>query len=360
MPSVAGSLGGLVNLAFTPLIPASCLAFMTFGPSELVQRFINPEAIARLLRIRDGRLPLAILTALGLIRTANRALNRAALNNWSFSARPGWQWSSEIALVTGGSSGIGKCLVLGLVDKGVRVVVVLDIIHLPPDLAALGEDKVRFFRCDLTKPEEIRAAAEQVRSTVGHPSIVINNAGVGGMMPILETSDAFLDRSAAVNQQALWRTTREFLPSMLRANKGHIVTMASTGSYVSIPTSAPYAATKAAALAFMESLRSEIMDLHKTPGVLTSVVYPAWVRTEMTAALEERVLKSQGGRPMMTPQEAAAPVLEQIFSGRGGQVFIPGYFSFATILRAGPDWIYALLQRHVGATFYDAKYLKSH
>lgn len=94
--------------------------------------------------------------------------------------------------------------------------------------------------------------AREIRQTWADPSILINNAGIGIPCHIVDTDDAFLQKIFNVNIISHFTTVREFLPSMLKKNKGHIVEVASMASFVSIAGIADYAATKAGVLAFSE------------------------------------------------------------------------------------------------------------
>ncbi|KAL6854806.1 hypothetical protein ACO1O0_005933 [Amphichorda felina] len=334
VPVTSSLLGAIKNLALQPLVPGSVLLFLAYAPTDVVQRVLSSPAIQRLLGSTDARLPLRILLALGSIRVVNGFLSRWALNNWSVSAQRGWDWNGELAVVTGGSSGIGRAIVLGLVAKGVQVVV-LDVQALPADMAKVSA--IKHWECDMTSAEAVREAADDIRMKLGHPTIVINNAGIAHSSTILESSDAYLQKIMGVNLRALWSTAREFVPNMVLKNKGHVVTIASMASFVTIPTSVHYSATKAGALAFNEGLKCELKHFHKAPGVLTTVVHPMWVATDMTAPYADRIVKGQG--PMMSPQDVADAVLKQIYSRKGGHVFVPGNVWWISIIRGLPSWM---------------------
>merc|ERR1712115_178854 len=112
----------------------------------------------------------------------NARLNQWALNNWKWSAdTQKWKWPREVAVVTGGCSGIGLHMVKQLQQKGVKVAV-FDIQALPKELESYSN--VAFFKCDVTDPSSISDASQQLRSKWGDPSILINNAGIGKPKPI--------------------------------------------------------------------------------------------------------------------------------------------------------------------------------
>jgi NAD(P)-dependent dehydrogenase (short-subunit alcohol dehydrogenase family) len=287
---------------------------------------------------------LRVLVALGLLRTANRALNTMAHNSWRLTAAPGWDWPNEIAVVTGGSSGIGKGIVERLAALGVRVAV-LDIQDLPKDLQ--GNARVRFFRCDVTSSESVAAAADAVRRELGHASILVNNAGIARTAPILQADEAFLRRILGVNLMSMWFTTQQFVPHMVQRGKGHVVTLASIASFVALATAADYSATKAGALAFHEALASELKHQHKAPHVLTTVVHPNFVRTPLVQSFEGRLQRA--GVRMLTSDRVADEVVAQIKSRRGGQLVIPSSATGLSGIRGWPTWLQEFVRDRVAS-----------
>lgn len=282
---------------------------------------------------------LRVLVALGVIRSVNGALNTWASNSWRLGAARGWDWPNEIAVVTGGSSGIGKGIVERLVALGVRVAV-LDIQGLPKELQ--GNARIHFFQCDVTSAESVAAAADAVRRELGHASILINNAGIARPMPILKTPEEYLRKIFGVNVMSLWFTTQQFLPRMIQLNKGHVVTVASIASFVALATAADYSATKAGALAFHESLASEIKHQYKAPNVLTSVVHPNFVRTPLLDDFSGRL--ERAGVRMLTIDRIADEVVAHIKSRRGGQLVIPSSATGVSGIRGWPTWLQELLR----------------
>ncbi len=124
---------------------------------------------------------------------------------------------------------------------------------------------------------------------------------------------------------------------MLRQNKGHIVTIASTASYAGIGGITDYNGTKAAILAFHEGLNQELKHHYKAPNVITTSIHPHWVRTPLLAPLEEE-LKRRGDE-ITEPTEVADVVMQRIESCSGGQVFLPSNMQTASWLRSVPNWI---------------------
>jgi hypothetical protein len=123
------------HIALNPAVSAPLLWLLTRAPPSLRQRILSslgshgqPERIAKVVNILKN------LFVLGLLRIANQKLNAIALNAWRVkSVKKEWNLSQEIAVVTGGCSGIGELIVKELFKKGVKVAV-LDIQPLPASL----------------------------------------------------------------------------------------------------------------------------------------------------------------------------------------------------------------------------------
>ncbi|KAH7412180.1 hypothetical protein DE146DRAFT_674521 [Phaeosphaeria sp. MPI-PUGE-AT-0046c] len=341
---VSSSIG---QVAFNPLVSAALLWALTKGPVGLRNRLVanigilrDPKRLAQIVKA------LKVCLALGVTSIVNRQLNDVALNagRWT-SEKKRWKWEEEVAVVTGGSSGIGELIVKGLVGNGVKVAV-LDVNDLPASLQ--GYAHIKFFKCDITDPSAVYTTAETIKSSLGNPTILINNAGVLQTHTVLNTPDAYLRKIFDVNVLSNWYTSKAFLPSMISANKGHIVTIASTASYLGVAGLADYTASKAAILSFHETLRQELKVNYSAPNVLTTSVHPGWVRTPLIDPVVEEL--KRGGAKVLEPQDVADAVVRQVWSCRSGQVFLPKGAERVSALRGWPNWMQQKAQDGVAAT----------
>jgi short-subunit dehydrogenase len=226
-------------------------------PEDIQQRILSlVESVPA-----SGRTATSVLGALGLLYFINSFLNNRALGN---SSRIQWDWRKEIVLVTGGSSGLGELVARKLAQRSVKVVVV----DLQPPKTSLPSN-VWFFRLDVTSNEDIKHVAKEIRQQVGDPTVLVNNAGVGYAKNILDSTDDDIRRMFDVNIVAHFFLVREFLPFMIKKNHGHVVTIASMASFVTIASNTDYSCTKAAALAFHEGLTQELKYRYNAPDVRT-------------------------------------------------------------------------------------------
>ncbi|KAF2491553.1 NAD(P)-binding protein [Lophium mytilinum] len=335
-----------ISAALNPYLTVPLLLLLAKTPPSLHEQLLRRLSPSSLLKVQRA-LPTIIktlkwLVSLGLIGSVSRVLNQAALNGWRFRTlkeRKRWNWEKEVAVVTGGSSGIGEAVAKLLVARGVRVAVV--------DVLPLGEEAekdphITHFPCDLTSPTAITSTAALIRETLGNPSILINNAGIAKSHSILATSDDFLRKMFAVNLFSHWSTVREFLPDMIKTNKGHVVSIASLASYVTLAGMADYAAAKAGVLAFNEGLNQELRALYHAPDVLTTSVHPTFAATALTKEWQSTL--EGNGATILTKEAVAEAVVEQVFSCRGGQLVIPGRVGWMTMMKGLPNWAQEVLR----------------
>ncbi|CAI6333914.1 unnamed protein product [Periconia digitata] len=273
--SITTSISSLTRLSSTvalnPVAVATLLWALTKGPAGFRYRLIDtfkslrdPTVYARIVRA------LKWILAIRVAGIANAALNRFALNSWRLNnEKRRWNFPKEVAVITGGCSGIGALVAKRLINKGIKVAI-LDIQQLPPELQ--GYANIRFFACDITKPSDVKSAAALVKQSLGAPSILINNAGIAQLKTVMETDPQFLKKIMDVNVLSHYYTVQAFLPDMIENNKGHIMSIASLASYLGIGGITSYCATKAAVLAFHEGLSHEIRIKHKAPNVLVRII----------------------------------------------------------------------------------------
>lgn len=186
----------------------------------------------------------------------------SALKNNGFLPKKSVQ--GEHVFMTGGGAGIGRLMSLILAKQGAKITVT----DLNKDWAEETAKKIKeaggdavAIKCDVTSVEDIQNAAKIARETFGDVTILINNAGIVTGKKILETSHKLAEKTLQVNTLAHVYTVKEFLPSMIKKNHGHIVSIASSAGLVGCPGLVDYCASKYGAVGFDESLRLEIKKI---------------------------------------------------------------------------------------------------
>ncbi|HMM54696.1 MAG TPA: SDR family oxidoreductase [Candidatus Desulfobacillus sp.] len=214
----------------------------------------------------------------------------------------------KVALITGGSSGIGKAVARKLAEAGAVTVIVAR------DKEKLAETKREFeaaglpliaYSADIANHEECDDFVRQVTAEYGGVDLLVNNAGRSIRRAIENSFDRFHDfeRCMQLNYFAAVRLTLGFLPGMLAKKKGHIVNISSIGVLTNAPRFSAYVASKAALEAFSRCAASEFSDR----GIDFTCINMPLVRTPMIAPTQ--LYQSV---PTLAPEEAAELVVEAI------------------------------------------------
>jgi 3-oxoacyl-[acyl-carrier protein] reductase len=181
--------------------------------------------------------------------------------------------SKPVAIVTGASKGIGRATALRLASD-YEIVAVARSSDLLETLAQEIENQGGSCRpraVDLTNPEAITAALADIDADV-----LVNNAGVGILKPMMELTRQEWSTMVDLNFTALFDVTRTVLPGMIRRGSGHVVFIGSIAGRSAFPGGSCYAATKHAVMAMAECLMLEVRE----HGVKVSVVNPGGVATD--------------------------------------------------------------------------------
>ncbi|MGP4020588.1 SDR family NAD(P)-dependent oxidoreductase [Saccharopolyspora sp. 5N708] len=180
------------------------------------------------------------------------------------------------ALITGASSGIGRAYAHRLAARGHDLILVARRADRLAELAAdLDSAHVRSLPVDLTSEDGI-AAVEAVIADSPDLAVVVNNAGMGALKPLVDADPQALAQLVALNVLALTRLSRAALLAFRARGGGQLVNIGSLGAFRAPPGGAAYGASKAYVLHFSRALQRETTDT----GVQVQVVLPGPVRTE--------------------------------------------------------------------------------
>ena len=193
---------------------------------------------------------------------------------------------SKVCVITGGTSGIGKCTAQAMLEKGYNVYEL--------SRREQGIEGMHHIVADVTNEQSLAAAVSEILQREDHIDVVINNAGFGisGAVEFTKTEDA--QHQLDVNFFGMVRMNRQVLPVMRKQGYGRIVNLSSVAGAIAIPFQTYYSASKAAINSYTMALANEV----KPFGIQVCCVQPGDIRTGFTAAREKNQLGDDiyGGR----------------------------------------------------------------
>jgi 3-oxoacyl-[acyl-carrier protein] reductase len=212
--------------------------------------------------------------------------------------------SSTVAVVTGGSRGIGLAIAAALVERGARVVITgRDQTHLDEAQARLPADAVRTVRADVGKADEAGRAIEAAVEHFGGLDVLVNNAGVGHFAPVADMTAGDWQKVIDTNLSGVFYCCAAALPHLKRRGSGWIINISSLAGKNPFVGGAAYCASKAGLNAFSEALMQEV----RHDNIRVSYIMPGSVATDFGGP---------GGRGAadwkIAPEDVADLVLELV------------------------------------------------
>ena len=190
----------------------------------------------------------------------------------------------RVAVVTGGSSGIGRAIAGALARAGASVAVVArteaDLVATVDELAAEG-CRAAWVSADLSTRERVRAAADEAAAVFGEPDILVNSAGINLRPPMGEVGEQVWDATMAVNLEAPYLLGQRFGPGMAERGFGRIIHITSQQAHRAFVQSGAYGVSKGA----LESLARSQAEAWAPYGVTCNTLVPGFVMTPLNARL---------------------------------------------------------------------------
>ncbi len=225
------------------------------------------------------------------------------------------QLRGQVAIVTGGSRGIGKAIVELLAALGAQVVVnyLKDQAAAEATLNAVratGGEGI-LFQADVANPLEAQRLIDATIGTFKRIDILVCNAGIWEGAPVDKMTESLWDRTLDINLKGTWTVCRAVVSQMKRQRSGKIVILTSTAGQRGEANFSNYAASKGAQIAFTKSLADELGEW----GINVNAVAPGWVDTDMTREAlgdpgsRQRITATIPIRKIATPEDIAGPVV---------------------------------------------------
>jgi NAD(P)-dependent dehydrogenase (short-subunit alcohol dehydrogenase family) len=196
--------------------------------------------------------------------------------------------SKPVAIVTGGSGGIGNAIVAALVDEGYEVA------SIGRSVSTGGLSAARYLVADVAKAAEIEDAVAEIAGEFGRIDALVTSAAILRTAPVHEMSEELWDDVVDINLKGVFLACRAVLPHMLEAGSGSIVNLSSVHAVATVPGTGAYAATKGAIVSFSRQMAVEYAD----NGIRVNSVVIGSVDTEMTVTHKNAIERD---RVIVTP-----------------------------------------------------------
>lgn len=239
--------------------------------------------------------------------------------------------------ITGASSGIGQALAEHYAKEGA----IIGLAARRQDLLNTLQDSLTTetitYALDVRDAEALAGAANDFISRFGAPDIVIANAGVSAGTLTENRDDIKTFKGVIdINLLGMVHTFQPFIESMKQAGKGSLVGIASVAGIRGLPGAGAYSASKAAVIAYLESLRVEL----SINGIHVTTIAPGYIKTPMTDINEYAM-------PFLMAPEVAAKKFAQAIAKKKRFIVIPWQMGWlARVMRFLPPWLWDTMMKH--------------
>ncbi|OCK77745.1 NAD(P)-binding protein [Lepidopterella palustris CBS 459.81] len=250
--------------------------------------------------------------------------------------------SEEVIVVTGGARGLGALIAEVYGMRGANVAVI--------DVKKFGEDEaeekgIAYYQCDVGDRKQVEEVGKRIVEDLGPPTILINNAGIVHGKPLLELSPEEIESTFRINTLSHFHTLQTFLPGMLSAGYGTIVTVSSVLAHLGAANLSDYTSSKSALLALHASLRAELALLPQGPNINTILVTPGQLCTPMFSGVKT---PSNFFAPIVGPVDVAKEIIRMVDRGESGEIAVPLYARWIRLLGVMPVGLQSMIRAWSG------------
>lgn len=195
--------------------------------------------------------------------------------------------SDKIALITGGTAGIGKAIALKFAEQGAQVLLFGTNQErgdsAAEEINAAHSGKAQFFQVDVSDFNAVNETIKQILSLHGRVDILVNNAGITKDQLLMRMNEQDWDNVMNVNVKSCYNTCHALVRPMMKAKSGKIINMSSVIALTGNAGQTNYAASKAAMIGFTKALAKEVASR----GICVNCLAPGFISTAMTDLLSE-------------------------------------------------------------------------
>lgn len=242
----------------------------------------------------------------------------------------------KVAIVTGGSKGIGWGVATVFSREGAKIAVVArnsqEGEQTVEEIRQNG-GKAIFVRCDVSDEDDVKAMAQITLDTYGQIDILVNNAGVGVYKSVLETTSEEWDRCLTIDLKGVFLCSKYVIPHIQAVGKGAIINMSSVHSHATVNGAAPYSASKGGITSLTRN-----MAIDYGPTIRVNTISPGWVLTPLIEdlfnsyddpakqqhAVEQRQVMKRIGTPEDIGNAAAFLASDEASFITGTELFVDG------------------------------------
>lgn len=219
-------------------------------------------------------------------------------------------FKDKVAVITGGSKGIGKAIALDLAKAGANIVLAArnenELNQAAKEISKHGVE-VLSVRTDVRNPKDVENLASKTNERFGAVQVLVNNAGIGHFREVLQLSNEDFQSILETNLNGTFYCSKAFLPGMIEKREGHIVNISSLAGKNTFAGGSAYCASKHGLIAFSECLMLEV----RHHNIKVTTICPGSVATDFSPA---------GNRDMswaLTSEDVARSVMDVLTSSAG-------------------------------------------
>ncbi|KAI4252357.1 MAG: hypothetical protein LQ352_004340 [Teloschistes flavicans] len=260
---------------------------------------------------------------------------------WAYGPPRKVKLLDEVVVITGGASGLGRCIAEIYAMKGVGVAV-MDV-----GVKEEGENEgVRFYKCDVGDRDSAERVWKKLNEDLGTPTVLINNAAVVNGKPLLSLTGREVENTFRVNTLSHFHLTSLFLqPHIANGTGGSLVTVSSILGRLGASNLSAYTASKASAITFHLSVAAELRST--APSIKTILVTPGQLDTAMFDHIKLDWFRNFFG-PVVEVRELAMRIVRTVDAGEGGTIAMPAYASWIAWQQILPRAVQNALKRWSG------------
>lgn len=233
--------------------------------------------------------------------------------------------SSNYALITGASLGIGRAMARECAKRGVNLVLVAlpgdELTQLADELRDHYSIQVHSLEIDMTSTQAAQQIFDWCKANQCFISILINNAGIGGHENFDSSTTAAIEKMLLLNVQATTVLCRLMIPLLKQSEKAHILNVSSTAAFFHIPNKVVYSASKAYIYSFSRGLAAEL----KNSSISISVLCAGGANNRLDPVVKKKLNNELLELFHLSPEKIASTAIREMIAGKA--VIIPGFAS---------------------------------